>query len=73
VIFKQPASHSLELNLLDLGGWRSLDSLVERIDYDPNSKVPKKEILRRKVWDAWERWEGSEKIKKLIAVKKRVI
>ena len=73
VTVKSQPTRSPETNALDLGGWASLDSLVESVSYHPNPTKPRIEMLRDNILDAWERWDSFEVFPKLFATKSRVI
>ncbi len=66
-------TRSPETNGLDLGGWTSIDSLVESVSYVPNPTKPRVEMLRDKILDAWERWDGYDVLDRLFKTKTRVI
>ncbi len=66
-------TRSPESNANDLGGWRSLDSLVESVSYLPNTTKPRVELLKDNILDAWERWDSYEVFPRLFQTKPRVI
>lgn len=66
-------TRSPETNANDLGGWRSLDSLVESVSYHPNPSKPRVEMLRDSIMDAWNRWDAFEVFPRLFSTKTRVI
>lgn len=66
-------TRSPESNGLDLGGWASLDSMVECVSYHPNPDKPRVEMLRDNVFHAWEQWDGFDVLDRLFKTKTRVI
>jgi len=66
-------TRSPETNGLDLGGWTSIDSLVESVSYVPNPTKPRVEMLRDNILDAWERWDGYDVLDRLFKTKTRVV
>ena len=66
-------TRSPETNANDLGGWSSLDSLVQSVSYHPNPSKPRVEMLKDNILDAWDRWDGFGVLSKLFATKTRVI
>jgi hypothetical protein len=66
-------TRSPETNANDLGGWASLDSLVQSVSYHPNPSKPRVEMLKDNILDAWDRWDGFGVLSRLFATKTRVI
>lgn len=70
---KTQPTRTPESNGLDLGGWTSIDSLVESVSYFPNPTKPRVEMLRDNIMDAWELWDGFDVLDRLFKTKTRVI
>ena len=66
-------TRSPDLNVLDLGAWNSLQSVVEECRYEAN---PTKKLTHRLidvVLEAWDSWQSAEKLGKLFNPLERVV
>ena len=60
----QPA-RSPDLNVLDLGAWWSLQVTVDRLKEENGGATVSEQVLRDRVLEAWDLWQGAEKLDKL--------
>ena len=57
IVFQVP--NSCKTNLLDLGAWMTIQSIVEKIHF---RKVKKPDVLANSVMEAWEKFNDGKKI-----------
>lgn len=65
VLFVAQPPHSPDLNVLDLGAWRSMDIAVDEIKRNHIGRQLSLEEIHDAARDAWNSWNGAEKLKKL--------
>ena len=65
--------NSPDLNILDLGAWNSLQVAVEKLRGERTLHELQVEELREACKQAWDEWDGEEKLSKLFDMLKKII